>query len=219
MNTRKNISENLKRLMNLHDINNSELARILGVSESTVGKWLLEKSVPRMGVIEQLADFFNVNKSDILDSFNLKDFSTSYSQYPLFPYSVSAGQLEDIDAINEFDLVGISDILIGKYAGRKTIILLKVNGDSMNKIIPDGSYIVVDTSKKRVSDISDKDIIVYKTKEGYAVKRYINDEKNQRFLFKPESDDDTFINKVVKYEDSSDLKLIGRVVKYLVNLD
>lgn len=65
--TKKNISSNLKRLMNENNINNSELSKKLGVSESTVGKWLLEKSVPRMGVIEQIASLFNVQKSEILE--------------------------------------------------------------------------------------------------------------------------------------------------------
>lgn len=66
--TKKNISLNLKRLMNDHNINNSELSKKLGVSESTVGKWLLEKSIPRMGVIEQIASLFKVQKSEILES-------------------------------------------------------------------------------------------------------------------------------------------------------
>ena len=49
----------LKHLMDQQDINQSELAKILGVSESTVGKWILMKSIPRMGIIQKLADFFH----------------------------------------------------------------------------------------------------------------------------------------------------------------
>lgn len=61
------ISSNLKRYMDLNSINNKELSKVLGVSESTVGKWLLKKATPRMGVIEQLANYFGVQKSDILE--------------------------------------------------------------------------------------------------------------------------------------------------------
>lgn len=60
-------SRNLKSYMEKHDLNNVELSRILGVSESTVGKWLLQKSLPRMGVVEQLANYFKINKSDLLE--------------------------------------------------------------------------------------------------------------------------------------------------------
>ena len=67
INTNKIISNNLQRLMNKADINNKELAKIVGVDESTVGKWLLEKSTPRMGAIELMAEYFGVQKSDILE--------------------------------------------------------------------------------------------------------------------------------------------------------
>jgi len=60
-------SRNLKMYMEVHGLNNVELSRIVGVSESTVGKWLLQKSLPRMGVVEQLANYFKINKSDLLE--------------------------------------------------------------------------------------------------------------------------------------------------------
>ena len=65
---RDNISKNLKKYMEEKDINNKELANILNVSESTVGKWLLKKSVPRMGIIEQISNYFNIEKSDLLEN-------------------------------------------------------------------------------------------------------------------------------------------------------
>lgn len=67
---RDNISKNLKKYMEEKDINNKELANILNVSESTVGKWLLKKSVPRMGVIEQISNYFNIEKSDLIEDKN-----------------------------------------------------------------------------------------------------------------------------------------------------
>ena len=48
-------------------MNQSELANILNVSESTVGKWILKKSLPRMGIIQKLADYFHVGKSYFLE--------------------------------------------------------------------------------------------------------------------------------------------------------
>lgn len=64
---KNNISKNLKKYMEEKDINNKELAKILNVSESTVGKWLLKKSVPRMGIIEQISNYFNIEKSDLIE--------------------------------------------------------------------------------------------------------------------------------------------------------
>ena len=56
-------SQRLSLIMQQRDINQVELSKILGVSESTVGKWLLKKAMPRMGVIQKLANYFNVGKS------------------------------------------------------------------------------------------------------------------------------------------------------------
>ncbi len=61
----------LTKIMDEHGLNQNELANILGVSESTVGKWVLKKALPRMGIIQKLADYFNVGKSYFLEeSFN-----------------------------------------------------------------------------------------------------------------------------------------------------
>lgn len=61
----------LTKIMDEHGLNQNELASILGVSESTVGKWVLKKALPRMGIIQKLADYFNVGKSYFLEeSFN-----------------------------------------------------------------------------------------------------------------------------------------------------
>ena len=67
---RDNISKNLKKYMEEKDINNKELANILNVSESTVGKWLLKKSVPRMGAIEKISNYFNIEKSELIEDKN-----------------------------------------------------------------------------------------------------------------------------------------------------
>jgi hypothetical protein len=65
--TNEIISENLQYYMDKFSINNKELSEIVGVSESTVGKWILKKATPRMGVIEKLADYFNIQKSNLLE--------------------------------------------------------------------------------------------------------------------------------------------------------
>ena len=63
----KLFSSRLSNLMSERNINQREIAQVVGVSESTVGKWLLLKAMPRMGVIQKLADYFNVGKSYFLE--------------------------------------------------------------------------------------------------------------------------------------------------------
>lgn len=61
-------SHRLSSLMSERNINQREIAQVVGVSESTVGKWLLLKAIPRMGVIQKLADYFNVGKTYFLEA-------------------------------------------------------------------------------------------------------------------------------------------------------
>lgn len=220
------ISNNIRYLRLKSGIEQSQISELLGKkSTSAVSEWEKGIRVPNVGDLHDLANYFRVSLDDLVKkdlemeslSYNSSKF---YNEYKMFPVSISAGCLENKDGIDTYDLVTIADEIMGKYAGRKGIIILKVNGESMNKIIPDGAYIVVDTNKTHVTDIKDRDIVVFANNgEGYSIKRYVNDVKNERFLFKPESTDDTFTAIEVSYGNSSDLKLIGKVVKYIVSLD
>lgn len=298
MDTRDNISKNLIQLLEENNMTRADLAKILNVSESTVGKWILKKSVPRLSIIEKIADYFKINKSDMLDCIyptsttgnnvvNIKDIRKNLGytmkelslmvgvseatisrwesgdianmkqnnivalanalnispldvlgfddttieknlikedrikyqyEYDYLPVSVSAGSLENIDSQTKYNKITLPDEILGRYAGSKNIVILKVNGESMNNIIPDGSYIVVDTSKKHAIDIKNRDIVVIAENGSYTVKRYINDKTNKRFIFKPDSSDDTYLPIEISYSKASEIELIGRVIKYIVNL-
>lgn len=71
-------SQRLVGVMQENNINQVELSKILGVSESTVGKWILCKAIPRMGVIQKLSDYFHVGKSYFLE----EDASSGYYTDP-----------------------------------------------------------------------------------------------------------------------------------------
>lgn len=68
MNAKSLFGRRLRILLAEKNMNQRELAEVLGVTESTVGKWTLGKSMPRtMGIIQTIADYFHVNKSYLLD--------------------------------------------------------------------------------------------------------------------------------------------------------
>lgn len=58
----------LKAKLKEHHMDQNTLAKLLGMSESSIGKWTLEKSMPRtMGQIEKIASIFGVEKGYFLD--------------------------------------------------------------------------------------------------------------------------------------------------------
>ena len=60
-------SNRLQLLLKKYELKQNGLARIVGVSESTVGKWILCKALPRMGVIQKLSDYFRVSMKYFLE--------------------------------------------------------------------------------------------------------------------------------------------------------
>lgn len=86
--TRKAFSNNLRYYMNLNDLNQADISRLLGVSESAVGKWIKMKSTPRMGVVEKLADYFGIKKSDLLESG--RDHSVPAQKQSYVPETIAA---------------------------------------------------------------------------------------------------------------------------------
>lgn len=124
-NTSKIIAKNLKRLMNDRELSNVELSEIIGVSESTVGKWLLEKSIPRMGAIEKLANYFHINKSDLLeDRSNAKEIKLDIQPRKIPILGKIAAGTPILAVENHEDYFDTSEFINADFA-------LQIQGDSM----------------------------------------------------------------------------------------
>ena len=64
---RELFAQRLSKLLADNDMTQADLANMLGVSESTVGKWILKKALPRMSIIEKLSVIFNRPKAYFYD--------------------------------------------------------------------------------------------------------------------------------------------------------
>lgn len=61
------MAENIKRYMEKKDINAKQLAEILDFPYTTVLSWINATNYPRIDKIEQMADFFGIKKSDLIE--------------------------------------------------------------------------------------------------------------------------------------------------------
>lgn len=56
-----------------------EIAKSIGVSPQTFNTWCKGIAIPRMGKVQALADYFHINKSDLIeDKFNSNEEETYY---------------------------------------------------------------------------------------------------------------------------------------------
>ena len=64
---RQIFAENLRKQIELRGLSQKEVAEGIGESVQSVSSWVCAKSLPRMGKIQRLADYFGVEKSDLID--------------------------------------------------------------------------------------------------------------------------------------------------------
>lgn len=210
---RQIFSDNLKRLLDINNETQTELAQALNINRSVVSSWLLGTRFPRMNTVEEIASHFGVQKSDLLEKKNY-NISDSPFQYPFIPDAVAAGIPCTIEGRKELPTIGISDAIMGKYAGNKHILIMRVNGESMNNVIPSGSFIAVKTDIE-VKNLKDGDLVVFGKEHEYNLKRFYD--ANDRIIFKPDSSDPRFTDHVYNKNDS--VFIVGRVVLSIRNYE
>ncbi|MCS8616346.1 XRE family transcriptional regulator [Latilactobacillus curvatus] len=200
-------------------LSQEDVAARVAVTRSTVSKW--EKgdiSNMKRDKIASLSKILRINPLELLGITPIEDKQT-VSKYNFFDAGLSAGILNDVDPFmaNDVKTIGLSDVVMGKYAGDKDIFITYINGESMNRIIPDGSLIAI----KRYSDFSELcngDIVVFQEGSGMAVKRFYNDAKNKIVTFTPDSSNTEFSPINYLYDSMSDVRIIGKVVVYTVTV-
>lgn len=86
------ISDNIKKLRELHNLSQKELAEIAGVTDKAVSTWESGLKEPRMGAIQKMADHFGLMKSNIIEDDGLK---FSFTAQPLPTISEKQQKLND----------------------------------------------------------------------------------------------------------------------------
>lgn len=208
------ISKNLKTLLKEFNINQNELAKIAGVSESAAGKWILGKSTPRMGAVQKIADHFNLPKSYILNEPS-SDYLTEHFSLKLPLYgSVAAGALATVDGVTTSDVefISVPKKFLGKYGECEGLFAMSVNGESMNKVIKNGSIVIVKAMDQY--EYKDGDIVIFSYNNEYSLKRFSPNELEGFVLFRTESTDPAFKDIPIPKDTMNDLKIYGKVIFY-----
>lgn len=146
-------SENLNSYIAKSEKTQLEIAKSIGVSPQTFNTWCKGIAIPRMGKVQALADYFNINKSDLIEDKKLNiDTVPIESGYTIPVLSrVAAGYGKE--AVEEvIGQIEISPALAAKgdYFG------LLIKGDSMIPTLYDGDTVIV----QRVDDAESGDLVI-----------------------------------------------------------
>lgn len=130
---------------------------------------------------------------------------------------IAAGAASVVAGIVEEDLeyISLPPQLAGKHHTSKDLFAMKVNGESMNKIIPNGSYVIC--KKTEDNNIKDNDIVIFSHDNAYSMKRYY--EKDYTVIFKPESTTGKYDEIEIPKDTVNNLRIYAKVIGYSVVLN
>src|SRR5690625_1505213 len=210
MNDSKTIIELVFKLADQKKITMTELAKRVGVAKSSLSRY---KSGERDFPINDIGTYAKVLNVPVEYLLGLDNVGSVSQDYNFLPTAISAGLPINIEGIMQADKVSLPDSIMGKWAGNKEIYVTKISGDSMDKVMSDGSLIAV--KPVMLDEIKNGDMIVFSDNHEYSVKYYHR--KGDKLIFKPSSNNEAHYDQMYSVDDN--ITIHGRVVMYIVELD
>ena len=204
------VGENIKKLRISRGLGQQDVAEIVGAKTyTTVSKWESGDNFPRGRDIILLCKYFNVSADGLLGLTDL-EISNPASEYPLLPVYAAAGIPETVDGLQEdgIESIVVPDALMGRWAGSKDIYFIRVNGESMNNVLPDGSTAAV--KKVEMTEIKNGDIVLFSNDGEYSIKRFSRND--DYVVFTPDSNNPAFSSQIFPVD--SEINIHGKVVMY-----
>ena len=225
------IAENIRFYIKQSGKTQKQVAEDIKISPSTLSDYLNLRSNPSHGVIQKLADYFEIRKSDIDTTYKEEDSSNILSiYYQLEPprqkyvYDVAEQQLEEQKNVIEFPdrakelirgrrMAGGSALHVDDTDARKEVVssalipkgadeLVEVVGKSMEPLIKDGEEVYI----RYQPTVENGEIAVVRIEnEGVTCKRVYVEENSIRLKAEnPDYED--------MYYDAGQVTILGKVL-------
>ncbi len=211
-----NIGDRIKQKRLENKITLEELGKKADVNKATIQRYESGKitNIPS-DRIERISEALNVTPSYLMGWNDNVEFIGTIDESEQYPYieSVAAGVPLTVEGVINAPTISIPNFLLGKYAGNKDLIIMKVNGNSMNKIFPDGSLIGIIRNYPK-EQIKNGDIVVFNHNFEYSVKHFFD--AGDKIIFRPNSTNPIFTD--IVYSKDTDIYIEGKVIMYNVTL-
>lgn len=136
---KKIFSKNLNYFLSQMNKTQKEVADAISVSPQTFNTWCQGIALPRMGKVQKLADYFHIEKSDLIDERNETISKAKRQGIAINIYGrVAAGiPIEMIEDIVDTEEISEDMAKTGEYFG------LIIKGNSMLPNICDGDIVII----------------------------------------------------------------------------
>lgn len=224
----------LKQLREEEGLKQKELCTKLNLSPSAISMYEQGKRTPDIDTFELIADYFNVNldflkgRSDIRTPNVNVDYSkenaidiptTSMLFYDNICVNCSSPIMPEYSQDIEVKEIELPNAILGDIAGKSNLVAIKSRGDSMDKIIPEYSLVIIQKLLP-YENVESGDIVMYSYEDSWSIKEFIK--KDDCVVFRPHSTNPHHKDNVYKFSDMEDgmsvPEILGKVVYYGVSL-
>lgn len=200
---------NLKKIRQKHEMTQEELAKKINTSRSNIANYENDKNMPSIETLNNLSEVLNcstdylLGKSDIRNNTsNIDESDKKIYMCPVYG-QISAGQPNWAEECIEGRLPLDPDLM--GIVNPEEHFFLRVNGESMNKIIRNGAFALI-----HKQDIVEDGEIAVVLVNGYDATLKKFTKQGDMIILEPQSDDDSFKTQV--YDKTTPIKILGKYV-------
>ncbi|WP_303870998.1 LexA family transcriptional regulator [Fannyhessea vaginae] len=200
------IARNIRAVRTRNNLTQEEFGEIVGVSSMAVSQWETGRAVPRMGAVQKISDYFHISKGSLIDedssTLTKLPISGSTATLPLRTLGkVHAGVMDD-DTICDDEEIQVPERVVLAYPDA---FLLRVEGNCMDRVIPEGSHVVVVPHKEPTNGSI---VVIHDDAYEAIMRRYYKG--SSALMLSPDSYEEEYQDIIV--HDGQEITLIGVVV-------
>lgn len=198
----------IKKFREELNLTQQDLADKLNCSKSVIGLYESETRKPSLEVLIKLSNIFNcsidylLGKTDVRKPVENINTPKKYYMCPVYG-RISAGQPNWAEECIEGRIP--IDVELMNIVDPEECFFLRVNGESMNKEIQNGSYALI----RKTDSVDDGDIAVVLV-NGYDATLKVFNRQGDFILLEPMSTDSSFKTQV--YGKDTEIKIIGKYI-------
>ncbi|MDO6630489.1 helix-turn-helix domain-containing protein [Bacillus thuringiensis] len=214
MSKKIDFANNIKRIRQERNLSKTDFAKLMEVSDVTIGYWERGERTPKTGTIEMLARKLGISTNELIFEHKHQEKKTQTNIIPMAEtipiYGSIAAGCPNWAEDNVIGNLPIPNQLVHRH-GIENLVALEIEGDSMNKIVPNGFYAVIDLN---MGEVYNGDIVAVRL-DCYAttLKRFYK--TNNSIILEPDSynpEHKPFIFDCTNIYECPEIEVIGRYV-------
>lgn len=196
----------LKKIRIEKQLSQEELAKLVNTSRSNIANYEVGKNMPSVEMLNNLSEVLNVTIDYLLGKEDkIQDLKNKLFLIPIVG-KIPAGE----PLLAEDNIVAYLPIdpLMYKLSSPENLFFLQVIGDSMNNVVPEGTYVLI--RKQNYAETGDIIAAIINGDDEATLKRFrqIDD---MFVMLEPDSSNPIHMQRIINLKDT-DFKIIGKVI-------